>query len=221
MHAHRLLCGLIVLTTGTYSVCVCVCVCLSCVNADVHFRLPLAAMLLSHHMPGVVKFGEDFTGFRIFGQLLFVGIAAIHLIAISSVYRNARYFTLCTSIEMMIDREMVERIVREQKFEKCTKAIHMLHTLSHYMQTVRRGGLSRVRLLLLLLLLLLLSWNRYLASQLINIVVSLRRSLRSRMRRRTQPNPNALNQSLSPRMRRSVLCSMCGGRQAGKVLRRE
>ena len=94
------------------------------------------AMLLSHHMPGVVQTGEDLTGFRIVGHVLFLMLVMLHLVAISAVYRNARYFAMCTSVEMLTNREMVEEIVREQKFAKCTKAIGMLHTLSHYMQTI-------------------------------------------------------------------------------------
>ena len=94
------------------------------------------AMLMSHHMPGVVRLGKEVTGYEIVGHFLFFSLVALHLVAIGVVYRNARIFTLCTSIEMMIDKEMVEGIVREQKFAKCQKAISMLHTLSHYMQTV-------------------------------------------------------------------------------------
>jgi len=94
------------------------------------------AMLMSHHMPGVVRLGKDLTGYELVGHVLFFALVALHLVAIGVVYRNARIFTLCTSVEMMIDNEMVEGIVREQKFAKCQKAIQMLHTLSHYMQTV-------------------------------------------------------------------------------------
>lgn len=80
--------------------------------------------------------GKDITGYALFGHFLFFSLVALHLVAIGVVYRNARIFTLCTSIEMMIDKEMVEDIVRNQKFAKCQNAINMLHTLSHYMQTV-------------------------------------------------------------------------------------
>jgi len=95
------------------------------------------AMLLSHHMPGIVTMGEHLTGYRIFGHVIFVMLTALHLVAISAVYRNARYFAMCTSIEMLVDRELVERVVREQKFSKCQTAIDMLFTMNFYMQQAK------------------------------------------------------------------------------------
>jgi len=50
--------------------------------------------------------------------------------------RNARYFTTVSSIEMLVDRELVEGVVREQKYAKCQKAIDMLFTMNFYMQQV-------------------------------------------------------------------------------------
>ena len=49
---------------------------------------------------------------------------------------NARYFTTVSSIEMLVDRELVEGVVREQKYAKCQKAIDMLFTMNFYMQQV-------------------------------------------------------------------------------------
>jgi len=95
------------------------------------------AMLLSHHMPGIVKLGEEMTGFRIVGQALFCLLAALHLVAIGAVYRNARYFTMCTSVEMETNKEAVEEVVREQKYAKCQTAIDMLFTMNFYMQQAK------------------------------------------------------------------------------------
>jgi len=95
------------------------------------------AMLLSHHMPGIVALGEEMTGYRFVGQILFTLLVALHLVAIAAVYRNARYFTMCTAVEMMTDKEMVEDVVREQKFQKCQTAIEMLFTMNFYMQQAK------------------------------------------------------------------------------------
>jgi len=95
------------------------------------------AMLLSHHMPGIVGLGEELTGYRFFGHVLFIVLAAAHLVAIETVYRNARYFTTVSSIEMLVDRELVEGVVREQKYAKCQKAIDMLFTMNFYMQQAK------------------------------------------------------------------------------------
>jgi len=37
---------------------------------------------------------------------------------------------------MLVDRELVEGVVREQKYAKCQKAIDMLFTMNFYMQQV-------------------------------------------------------------------------------------
>jgi hypothetical protein len=45
------------------------------------------AVLLSHHMPGIVKLGEELTGFRFVGHVFFCCLACLHLVGISAVYR--------------------------------------------------------------------------------------------------------------------------------------
>ena len=61
-------------------------------------------------MPGIVKLGETLTGFKIFGHILFFLLAVLHIVAIATVYRNARIFTVITSVEMMQDRELIEKV---------------------------------------------------------------------------------------------------------------
>eukprot|EP00960_Hanusia_phi_P030943 748966-Hanusia_phi.AAC.2 len=95
------------------------------------------AMLLSHHMPGIVKNGEEQTGYRIFGHIMFALLVLIHLIAIPINYVSAKIFTMCCSIEMFADKEMIEKIVREQKYARCQRAIDMLFMLHFYMQQAK------------------------------------------------------------------------------------
>jgi len=95
------------------------------------------ATLMSHHMPGITRLGTEVTGYRFLGHCLFWFIASMHVLCIAIVYRNANIFTFCSSVEMMVDREMVEAIVRKQKFAKCQTAIDMLFTLNFYMQQAK------------------------------------------------------------------------------------
>ena len=92
------------------------------------------AILLSHHMPGIVHLGVKYFNSRIIGWILYGTLVCFHLVAISVVYVTARLFTLCSSIEMLTDKELVEHVVRDQKFAKCQKAIDMLFMLNFYMQ---------------------------------------------------------------------------------------
>jgi hypothetical protein len=68
------------------------------------------------------------------GYVLFSAVACFHLFGMSLVYATARTYTLCTSIEMLRDKEKINEIVREMKYHKCHKAIEMLFTLNYYME---------------------------------------------------------------------------------------
>jgi len=92
------------------------------------------ALLLSHHLPGIISLGQAVTGMRFFGYLFFFFVAAWHIIAMLIVYTTARVYTVCTSIEMLKDKHLIEKIVREQKYAKCSKAIEMLFTLNYYLE---------------------------------------------------------------------------------------
>ncbi|KAJ1480755.1 hypothetical protein T484DRAFT_2779120 [Baffinella frigidus] len=92
------------------------------------------AILLSHHMPGIVQMGVKHFGSKMVGYFLYLTLIVSHLVAISVVYVTARIYTLSSSIEMLTDKELVEQVVRNQKFAKCQKAIDMLFMLNFYMQ---------------------------------------------------------------------------------------
>mmetsp|Transcript_7591 Transcript_7591/g.17832 ORF Transcript_7591/g.17832 Transcript_7591/m.17832 type:complete len:743 (-) Transcript_7591:95-2323(-) len=92
------------------------------------------ALLLSHHLPGIIQLGQALTGLRLIGYLLFFFVAAWHIVAMLVVFTTARVYTVCTSIEMLKDVHLIEKIVREQKYDKCSKAIEMLFTLNYYLE---------------------------------------------------------------------------------------
>jgi len=93
------------------------------------------ALLLSHHLPGIITLGAAISGgHRWFGYILFGLVVVWHIFAMLNVYTTARIYTVCTSIEMLRDKEAIEKIVREQKYEKCSKAIEMLFTLNYYLE---------------------------------------------------------------------------------------
>ena len=93
------------------------------------------ALLLSHHLPGIITLGAAISGgHRWFGYILFGTVVVWHIFAMLNIYTTARIYTVCTSIEMLRDKEAIEKIVREQKYEKCSKAIEMLFTLNYYLE---------------------------------------------------------------------------------------
>ena len=92
------------------------------------------ALLLSHHLPGIVQLGQAVTGFRFCGWILFLFVAGWHIVAMLIVYTTARVYTVSTSIEMLKDTHLIEKILREQKYTKCAKAIDMLYTLNYYLE---------------------------------------------------------------------------------------
>ena len=86
------------------------------------------AMLLSHHMPGIVGLGEELTGFRFFGHVLFIVLAAAHLVAIATVYR-------CACIYLW-DAQSRERLdTRTQKQRTHTHTHTHAHTHMHHTHT--------------------------------------------------------------------------------------